>query len=170
MTLSSNRVCSLHKVPTCQPSRGEGKEDGAQICSCKTRLREPSKIRRSLLGCSGSESKGAVDKQDQESCAKVSPGDHNCRWGAHLSHSLVDKTRAFMKDMGEMGAGITSEAQIDMETPSSLVNRWRTHQNAHFLHSAHAIIDSCHQSDIPVAVGDQWTDRRAPKSGPNRTW
>jgi hypothetical protein len=39
------------------------------------------------------------------------------------SHSLVDKMRAFLKEMGEAGMAITSEDQINMDAGSSLANK-----------------------------------------------
>jgi hypothetical protein len=41
-----------------------------------------------------------------------------------ISDRLVKKTRQHIATMGETGAGITSEQQINMESNSELANKW----------------------------------------------
>ena len=43
------------------------------------------------------------------------------------SNSLVKETTKYMAEMGETGAGITAEDQIDMEKPNKFMNKWGTH-------------------------------------------
>jgi len=47
-------------------------------------------------------------------------------------NSLVKETSKYIAEMGETGAGINAEDQIDMEKPNTFTNKWGAASVGHF--------------------------------------
>lgn len=65
---------------------------------------------------------------------------------------MVKVTRGHDQELGETGAGITSEDQINLDWPSELTNKWRKYLNPWIDRFTHRHLHSTNQGGMPLVL------------------